>query len=80
MTEWTSDLQTFRFSEGFAGPHESITVQLNRRNDVRGHYGVQDRPHVSTTVVSTALATGLFVQRSAFCSQDGESNQACLRG
>ena len=25
------------------------------------HLGVQDRPHVSTTVVSAALATGLFI-------------------
>ena len=31
---------------------------LIRPDDLLGHLGVQDRPHVSTTVVSTALAAG----------------------
>jgi hypothetical protein len=52
---------TFRFSEGFPRPHESTTDHLSRSDDVLGHVGVYSRPHVSTTVVSTALA------RSAGC-------------
>src|SRR6516225_8516277 len=45
-----------------------------------GHLGVQDRPHVSTTVVSTPLAAGLCVRGSlTFRFRDGESNQGCRR-
>src|SRR6516225_8652046 len=38
-------------------------VRLIRPDDLLGHLDVQDRPHVSTTVVSTALATGLSIRR-----------------
>jgi len=54
---------TVRFSEGFPRPHKSTTVRLSRPEDVSGHLGVHGRPHVSTAVVSTALAVGLFVPR-----------------
>jgi hypothetical protein len=36
---------------------------LTAQDDLLGGLGVQERPHVSATVVSTALATGLYVQR-----------------
>ena len=56
-------LVTIRFSGECPGPHESTTVRLIRPDDLLGHLGVQDRPHVSTTVVSTALAAGLCIRR-----------------
>ena len=52
------ELPTFRFSGECPGPHESTAVCLIRPDDLIGHFGVQDRPHVSTAVVSTALAAG----------------------
>ena len=52
-----------RFSGECPGPHESTEDHLSRLDDPLGHLGVQDRPHVSTTVVSTALATGLSIRR-----------------
>jgi hypothetical protein len=58
------ELSTFRFSEGFPGPRESTTVRLSRPEDVSGHLGVHSRPHLSTAVVSTALAVGLFVPKA----------------
>jgi len=54
----------FRFSGECPGPRESTTVRLIRPDDPLGHLGVQDRPHVSTTVVSTTLAAGLCIRRS----------------
>src|SRR5437660_11898573 len=54
----------FRFSGECPGPRESTADHLSRPDDLLGHLGVQDRPHASTTVVSTALATGLFIRRS----------------
>jgi hypothetical protein len=45
------------------GPHKSIAGHLSRPDDSLGQLGVQERPHVSTTAVSTALATGPYVQR-----------------
>jgi len=50
------ELPTFHFSGGFAGPVESTTVHLTGPYDALGRAGVQDRPHVSRTVVSKALA------------------------
>jgi hypothetical protein len=44
------------------GPHESTAVRLIRPDDLLWHLGVQDRPHVSTTVVSMALAAGLRIR------------------
>ena len=51
------------FSEGFSGPHESTAVRLSRPDDAPGHLGIHGRPQVSTAVVSTALAVGLFVPK-----------------
>ena len=51
-----------RFSGECPGPHESTAGRLSRPDDSSGHLGVQDRPHVSTTVVSTALAAGLCIR------------------
>jgi hypothetical protein len=51
-------LVTIRFSGERPRPHESTTVRLIRPGDLLGHLGVQDRPHVSTAVVSIALAAG----------------------
>lgn len=51
-----------RFSGECPGPRESTAVRLISLNDLLGHLGVQDRPHVSTTVVSTALAAGLYIR------------------
>jgi hypothetical protein len=56
--------RTVRFSGECPGPRESATGHLNRPDDLLGHLGVQDRPQVSTAVVSTALATGLSIRRS----------------
>src|SRR5262245_27098366 len=56
-------VSTFRFSGECPGPRESITVRLIRPDDRLGHLGVQDRPHVSTAGVSTALAAGLCTRR-----------------
>jgi hypothetical protein len=55
------ELPTFRFSGECPGPHEFTTVRLIRPDDLLGHLGVHERPHVSTTVVSIALATGLYL-------------------
>jgi hypothetical protein len=51
-------LVTIRFSGERPRPHESTAVRLIRPDDLYGHFGVQDRPNVSTAVVSTALAAG----------------------
>ena len=53
----------FRFSGELPGPCESTAGHLIRPDDLLGHLGVRERPHASTTVVSTALATGPYVQR-----------------
>jgi hypothetical protein len=53
----------FRFSGERPRPHESTAVRLIRPNDLLPHPGVQDRPQVSTTVVSTALAVALPIPR-----------------
>jgi len=50
------ELPTFRFSGGFAGLGQSTTVQLTGPYDALAPVGVQNRPHVSGTVVSKALA------------------------
>ena len=55
--EWARRM-SFRLSGECPGPHESTAVRLIRPDDLLGHLGVQDRPYVSTTVVSTALAAG----------------------
>jgi hypothetical protein len=47
---------TFRFSGGFAGPGESTTGQLARPDGASAAPTVHDQPHVSTAVVSAALA------------------------
>jgi hypothetical protein len=52
-------LPSVRFSGECPGPHKSTAVHLIRPDDLIGHPGVQDRLHVSTAVVSTALAVGL---------------------
>jgi hypothetical protein len=58
------ELSTFRFSGERPSPRESTAGRLNRPDDSFGYLGVQDRRQVSTTVVSTALATGSgFVAR-----------------
>ena len=43
------------------GPRASTIVRLIRPDDLLGHLGGQDRLHVSTAVVSTALAAGLCI-------------------
>jgi len=53
---------TFHFSGECPGPRESTKGHLSRPDDLIGHPDVQDRLHLSTTVVSTALATCLFGQ------------------
>jgi hypothetical protein len=53
------ELSTFRFSGECPGPRESTAGHLSRPGDLFRHLGVQDRPYVSTTVVSRALATGI---------------------
>jgi hypothetical protein len=55
------------------GPHESTTGRLIRPDDLLGHLGVQDRTHVSTTVVSTALANAPLSGDLTFRSRDGTS-------
>ena len=52
-------LVAIRFSGECPRPRESTAVRLIRPDDLLGHLGVQDRPHVSTAVVSTALAAGV---------------------
>jgi hypothetical protein len=47
---------TFGFSEGFPGPRESTAVRLSMPDDVSGQLNVQGWPHMSTAVVSNALA------------------------
>jgi hypothetical protein len=56
------ELPTFRFSGERPGPRESTTVRLIRPDDLLWHLGVQDRPRVSTTAVSTALAARLCIR------------------
>jgi hypothetical protein len=53
---------TFRFSGERPRPCESTAVRLIRPDVLLGHLGVQDRPQVSTAVVSTALAAGLCIR------------------
>jgi hypothetical protein len=53
-----------RFSGECPGPRESTADYLSRPDDLLRHLGVQDRLHVSTTVVSTALAAGISIRRS----------------
>jgi hypothetical protein len=48
----------FCFSSELPGPRESAAGHLSRPDNLLGHLGVQDRLYVSTTVVSTALASG----------------------
>ncbi len=50
-----------RFRRECPGPPESTAGHLIRPDDLFGHLGVRDRLHVSTTVVSAALATGLYL-------------------
>src|SRR5215468_1296840 len=47
---------TFRFSGDLASPDVSTTDGLIRPYDMRAVHGVQNQPHLSTAVVSTALA------------------------
>ena len=47
---------SFRFSGGFAGPGESTIGRLIGQDGAPLLFGVQDRRHVSRTVVSTLLA------------------------
>jgi hypothetical protein len=56
---------TFRFSGGLASPAESTTGRLSRPYDVRAVLGVQNQRHVSTAVVSTALASSAAVGTGA---------------
>jgi hypothetical protein len=65
------------FSGECASPHESTTGRLHSADDRLGHLGVQERPYVSTSVVSTTLATGLYVRRLDLPLGGGES---CSRG
>ena len=70
-----AEQSAFRFSGERPSPHESTTVRLIRPDDLLGHLGVQDRPHVSTAVVSTALAAGLCIRRPlTFRFRGGESS------
>ena len=52
---------TFRFSEGLASPGVSTTGRLTRPYEVLAALEVQDQPHVSTAVVSTALASSAAI-------------------
>ncbi len=52
---------TGRFQKDFLVHDESITVRLSRPGGLSGNLGVHGRPHVSTAVVTNALADGLFV-------------------
>ena len=63
-------LVAFRFSGECPGPRESTAVRLIRPDDLLGHLGVQDRPRVSTAVVSTALAADDRVQDRVEGSSD----------
>jgi hypothetical protein len=47
---------SFRFSGGFAGPRQSVIGRLSGQDGVPLLAGVQDRRHISRTVVSTLLA------------------------
>jgi hypothetical protein len=47
---------TFRFSGGLPSPGQSTIGGLTRPYGMQATLGVQDQPHVSTAVVSTALA------------------------
>jgi hypothetical protein len=62
VAETAAEQPAFRFSGERPGPHKSTAVRLIRPDDLPGHLGAQDRPHVSTTVVSTALAAGLCIR------------------
>lgn len=55
------DLPIFRRIAGSGHVHRR---PLSRPDDSPRHLSVQGRPHVSTTVVSTALAMGSYVQRA----------------
>jgi hypothetical protein len=50
------ELSTFRFSGGFAGPGPSTIGRLSGQDGAPLLAGVQDRRHISRTVVSTLLA------------------------
>ena len=52
---------TFRFSGGLDSPGESTTGRLTRSCNVLAALGVQDQPHVSTAVVSMALASSVAI-------------------
>jgi hypothetical protein len=56
---------TFRFSGGLARPGQSTTAQLARPDGASAVPTVQDQPHVSTAVVSTALARPTRVASSS---------------
>jgi hypothetical protein len=59
-----ADQSAFRFSGERPRPRESTAVRLTRPDVLLRHLGVQDRPQVSTIVVSTALAAGLGIRGS----------------
>ncbi len=56
---------TFRFSGGLAGPGESIAGWLTGPSGALALLRVQARPHLSTAVVSTALARSAGDQEGA---------------
>lgn len=56
-------IASFRFSGELPRPRKPIASHLSRPDDLFGHLGVQERPHVSIAVVSTALASGLYLRR-----------------
>ncbi len=55
------ELPTFRFSGGFACPHGSATGRLTGPSGALAPLAVHDQPHVSTAVVSKALARAVRV-------------------
>jgi hypothetical protein len=61
-----------RFSGECPGRRESTTVFLTRPDDLPGHLGVQDWPHVSTAVVSTALAASGPLSPAALTFRSGK--------
>jgi hypothetical protein len=67
---------TFRFSGGCAGPRESATGRLCRPCDVLAALGVQVHRHVSTAVVSTALA-GSTISYGGWLAPVVEASFAC---
>jgi hypothetical protein len=56
---------SFRFSEGFAGSDQSATGRLTGPYDTVAALTVQDQPHISTAVVSEALARSAAGKRRA---------------